>query len=43
MNEFGEAAPKIGFLHIFKKSEFLVKQWDAKEEDLSSEGIIFNT
>ena len=39
VNEFGEATPKIGFLHIFKKSEFLVKQWDAKEEELSSEDV----
>lgn len=39
VNEFGEAAPKIGFFHIFKKSEFLVKQWDAAEEDLSSESV----
>ncbi|XP_043516561.1 protein AAR2 homolog isoform X2 [Frieseomelitta varia] len=37
VDEFGEATPKIGFLHTFKKSEFLVKRWDAKEEDLSSD------
>lgn len=39
VDEFGEATPKVGFFHIFKKSEFLVKRWDAKEEDLSSETI----
>ncbi|XP_053994996.1 protein AAR2 homolog [Hylaeus volcanicus] len=37
VNEFGETAPKIGFLHTFKKSEFLVRRWDVKGEDLSSE------
>ncbi|CAK9797196.1 Protein AAR2 homolog [Anthophora plagiata] len=39
IDEFGQAAPKIGFLHTFKKSEFLVKRWDPKEEDLSSEAV----
>ncbi|XP_076619044.1 protein AAR2 homolog [Colletes latitarsis] len=39
VNEFGETAPKIGFLHTFKKSEFLVRRWDTKEEDLSSEVV----
>ncbi|XP_078050617.1 protein AAR2 homolog [Augochlora pura] len=39
VNEFGELAPKIGFLHTFKKSEFLVKQWDLKSEDLSTEAV----
>lgn len=40
VDEFGEATPKVGFFHIFKKSEFLVKRWDAKEEDISSESMI---
>ena len=39
IDEFGETAPKIGFLHTFKKSEFLVRQWDAKEENISSEVV----
>ncbi|KZC07052.1 PREDICTED: protein AAR2 homolog [Dufourea novaeangliae] len=39
VNEFGESAPKIGFLHTFTKSEFVVKRWDAKAEDLSSEAV----
>ncbi|XP_006611900.1 protein AAR2 homolog [Apis laboriosa] len=37
IDEFGEAKPKVGFFHTFKKSEFLVKHWDTTEEDLSSE------
>ncbi|KAK2586684.1 hypothetical protein KPH14_011726 [Odynerus spinipes] len=39
VNEFGETAPKVGFFHIFKKSEFLVKQWDKSEEEISSESV----
>lgn len=39
-DEFGETTPKIGFFHIFKKSEFIVKCWDEKEEDLSSKSMI---
>ncbi|XP_072761899.1 protein AAR2 homolog [Anoplolepis gracilipes] len=38
-NEFGELAPRIGFFHDFKKCEFLVKKWDSKEEDVSSESV----
>ncbi|XP_076249706.1 protein AAR2 homolog [Calliopsis andreniformis] len=36
-DKYGETAPKIGFLHTFKKSEFLVRRWDIKEEDISLE------
>jgi len=36
-NEFGELAPRVGFFHDFQKSEFLVKKWDNKKEDISSE------
>ncbi|XP_076642561.1 protein AAR2 homolog [Halictus rubicundus] len=39
VNEFGEPAPKVGFLHTFNRSEFLVRQWDKKAEDLSSEAV----
>ncbi|EFN78947.1 protein AAR2 homolog [Harpegnathos saltator] len=39
VNEFGEMAPRVGFLHDFKKCEFLVKKWDSKEEDVSSESV----
>lgn len=39
VDEFGETAPKIGFLHTFKKSELLVKCWDPNKEDLSSEAV----
>ncbi|XP_015591459.1 protein AAR2 homolog isoform X2 [Cephus cinctus] len=36
-NEFGELAPRVGFIHNFKKSEFVVKRWDSQKEDISSE------
>ncbi|CAL1683977.1 unnamed protein product [Lasius platythorax] len=39
VNELGELAPRIGFFHDFKKCEFLVKRWDSKEEDISSESV----
>ncbi|XP_017753595.1 PREDICTED: protein AAR2 homolog [Eufriesea mexicana] len=39
VDEFGETTPKIGFFHTFKKSEFIVKCWDAKEEDLNSKTV----
>ncbi|XP_017792807.1 PREDICTED: protein AAR2 homolog [Habropoda laboriosa] len=39
IDEFGETAPKIGFLHTFEKSEFLVRRWNPKEEDLSPEAV----
>ncbi|CAL7952286.1 unnamed protein product [Xylocopa violacea] len=39
VDEFGETAPKIGFLRTFKKSEFLVKRWNPKTEDLCSEDV----
>ncbi|XP_012276696.1 protein AAR2 homolog isoform X2 [Orussus abietinus] len=38
-NEFGELAPRVGFIHIFKESELLVKKWEVKEEDFSFESI----
>lgn len=34
----GDTAPRIGFVHNFKKSEFLVKKWDSAIEDISSAG-----
>jgi len=37
VDKFDELAPRIGFLHDFKKHEFLVKKWDIKEENISSE------
>jgi len=37
VDKFDELAPRIGFWHDFKKHEFLVKKWDTKEEDISSE------
>ncbi|XP_012231485.1 protein AAR2 homolog [Linepithema humile] len=39
VNEFGEMMPRVGFFHDFKKCEFLVKRWDSKEEDISSEPV----
>ncbi|KAM0729382.1 Protein AAR2-like protein [Formica fusca] len=39
INKLGEMAPRIGFFHDFKKCEFLVKKWDSKEEDISSESV----
>ncbi|XP_014482230.1 PREDICTED: protein AAR2 homolog [Dinoponera quadriceps] len=39
VNEFGEMAPRVGFLHNFQKYEFLVKKWDSKEEDISTESV----
>lgn len=38
-NELGELAPRIGFFHDFQQSEFLVKKWDRKKEDISSESV----
>lgn len=37
MNKFGETAPKIGFLHVFEKAEFMVRRWDQSKEEISSE------
>lgn len=39
VNEFGEMAPRSGFLHTFKSCDLLVKQWDPKEADISSESV----
>lgn len=36
-DEYGESAPRVGFFHHFKRSEFVVKRWDTKLEDLSSD------
>lgn len=37
VNEFGDLAPRVGFIHNFKKSEFLAMSWDAEKEDISTE------
>ncbi|XP_046436142.1 protein AAR2 homolog [Neodiprion fabricii] len=37
VNEFGDLAPRSGFIHNFKKSEFLAMSWDAEKEDVSTE------
>ncbi|KAG8041908.1 hypothetical protein G9C98_007212 [Cotesia typhae] len=38
-DEFNESAPRVGFFHIFKEQDFLVKRWDNKETDMSSQPI----
>ncbi|CAI8012816.1 Protein AAR2 homolog [Geodia barretti] len=35
----GDAAPRTGFFHFFKRQEVLVMKWDHKTEDLTDEGI----
>ncbi|XP_046820365.1 protein AAR2 homolog isoform X1 [Vespa crabro] len=39
VNKFGETSPKIGFLHVFEKAEFMVKRWDQSKEEISSEPV----
>ncbi|KAK7869800.1 hypothetical protein R5R35_008325 [Gryllus longicercus] len=39
VNEHGDVAPRVGFFHHFKKSEFVVKQWDPDSESISSAEI----
>ncbi|CAD6211775.1 GSCOCG00003826001-RA-CDS [Cotesia congregata] len=36
-DEFNESAPRVGFFHIFKEQDFIVKRWDNKETDMSSQ------
>jgi hypothetical protein len=38
MNSEGDTAPRVGFVHNFKKSEFMVKKWDSALEDISATG-----
>ncbi|GBP94154.1 Protein AAR2 homolog [Eumeta japonica] len=35
----GDVSPRSGFIHYFKKKEFLVKLWDKKMEDISKDQI----
>ena len=37
----GDVAPRVGFVHNFKKSEFVVKKWDSAIEDISTTGAHF--
>ncbi|KAF5276837.1 hypothetical protein FQA39_LY06389 [Lamprigera yunnana] len=39
VNDYGDVAPKIGFFYNFRKSEFLVKKWDKKLQDISLETV----
>lgn len=43
VNEFGEAAPKIGFFYIFEKNELLVRRWDKTKEEISLECVNTDT
>ncbi|PNF34112.1 AAR2-like protein [Cryptotermes secundus] len=36
VNSEGDTAPRVGFVHNFKKSEFMVKKWDPAIEDIST-------
>lgn len=36
INSDGDVAPRVGFVHNFKKSEFVVKKWDSAIEDIST-------
>jgi hypothetical protein len=38
VNSEGDTAPRVGFVHNFKKSEFVVKKWDSALEDISATG-----
>ncbi|XP_014252497.1 protein AAR2 homolog [Cimex lectularius] len=37
--KYGDVAPKVSFLHNFKKSEVLVKKWDIDSERMSLETV----
>jgi hypothetical protein len=37
----GDVAPRVGFVHNFKKSECVVKKWDSATEDISTTGAHF--
>lgn len=39
-NRHGDLAPRSGFMHVFEKSEFLVKKWDSEKEEISCEGSL---
>jgi len=41
VNSEGDVAPRVGFVHNFKKSECLVKKWDSATEDISTTGVHF--
>ncbi|XP_069682395.1 protein AAR2 homolog [Periplaneta americana] len=36
INKDGDTAPRVGFIHNFKKSEFVAKKWDPETEDIST-------
>lgn len=39
VNNTGQSAPRSGFFHDFKRSDFVVKLYDKKTEDISTEPI----
>lgn len=38
-NKHGDVAPRVGFMHHFNRSEFVVKQWDSESEGISSDEV----
>lgn len=39
-NKHGDVAPRVGFMHDFKRSEFVVKKWDSESEGISPVEVI---
>ncbi|XP_037953341.1 protein AAR2 homolog isoform X1 [Teleopsis dalmanni] len=37
--QFGDAAPRVGFIHYFKSKEILVREWNRQEEELQERQI----
>ncbi|XP_063236961.1 protein AAR2 homolog [Bacillus rossius redtenbacheri] len=38
-NKHGDVAPRVGFVHTFKKSELVVRRWDPDAEDFSQNEV----
>uniref|UniRef100_A0A1B6EZA2 Protein AAR2 homolog n=1 Tax=Cuerna arida TaxID=1464854 RepID=A0A1B6EZA2_9HEMI len=38
-NRHGDVTPRAGFMHIFKKSEILVRRWDSEKEEISDKEL----
>ena len=43
VNSNGQAAPRTGLFHFFKKQEILVYRWDVTNEDVSTDGVTQET
>ncbi|XP_015119378.1 protein AAR2 homolog [Diachasma alloeum] len=39
VNELGELSPRVGFFHMFKEKELLVKKWSKMAEDLDDQEV----